>query len=102
MASLPQFQSDDRTFQMMQNQWATTLNPIITRAQNNSLILKSISLQSGANSINHLLGRKLQGWKIVRQRAAASIYDDQDSNPTPNLTLALVSDADVVVDLEVF
>jgi hypothetical protein len=102
MALLPQFQSDDRTFQMMQNQWAAQINPILANPSNNSLILKDISLVTGSNTINHKLGRKLQGWKIVRQRAAASLYDTQDSNQLADRTLVLVSSANVVVDLEVF
>lgn len=100
--SLPQFQDDNRAFQMMQNQWATQLNPVLANPANNSLILKSITLQVGSNIVNHKLGRKLQGWTLVRKRAAGEIYDTQDSNQTPQLTLLLVSDSVVTVDIEVF
>lgn len=82
--------------------WASELNPLLAAPQNNSSILRSVSLVVGANVVNHLLGRPLQGWKIVRQRAAASIYDTQDSNQTPALTLQLTSSAAVSVDIEVF
>lgn len=84
------------------NKWASILNPIVGNPANNSLILKNQSLVTGANVINHKLGRKLQGWKLVRIRSAANIYDNQDFNQMPQLTLYLVSDADVVVDIEVF
>lgn len=86
----------------MQSSWASEINPIIARQQNQSIILKNISLASGTTTINHRLGRELQGWKIVRQRSAANIYDDQDHNEMPSLTLRLVSNANVIVDLEVF
>lgn len=86
----------------MQTLWASQIDPIITRPQLNSNILKNVPLVTGSNTINHLLGRKLQGWKLTRIRSAASVYDDQDSNQSPALTLILVSDANVVVDLEVF
>jgi hypothetical protein len=102
MATLPQFQSDDRVVQMMQNAWASQINPILNNPTNNSLILKKIDLISGTTVVPHKLGRKLQGWKIVRQRASASIYDDQDNNQMPQLTLRLISSAAVTVDIEVF
>lgn len=99
---LTQFQSGDRVFQMMQNSWASDLNPLLANPALQSIILKNVSLVTGSNVINHLLQRNLQGWKIVRQRAAASIYDNQDTNQASQLTLVLVSSANVSVDLEVF
>lgn len=101
---LTQFQSDDRDFQLMQNDWASKINPIINAAQNQSIILKNVSLLSAAtpNVVNHLLGRTLQGWNIVRQRASAIVWDTQDSNQSPQLTLNLRTSANVTVDLEVF
>lgn len=86
----------------MQTAWASQLNPVISNPSSQSLILQSVSLASGDNTINHLLGRKLQGWKIVRQRAAATFFDKQDSNSAPQLTLALNASGAVVVDIEVF
>lgn len=87
---------------MMQTQWATQLNPIISNPTINNLILKSVTLKTGTNVINHKLGRILQGWKSTRIRGPASLYDQQDTNQTPQLTLVLVSNADVVIDIEVF
>lgn len=86
----------------MQNKWAAIIDPVTTNPANNSLILHNISLVTGTNVVNHKLGRKLQGWKVVRQKAAASLYDTQDSNQMPELTLQLVSSANVTVSLEVF
>lgn len=86
----------------MQTSWAKALNPLLSTPSNKAVLLKSVSLVSGSNTINHTLGRTLQGWKIVRQRAAGSFFDTQDSNPMPELTLLLTSSATVVVDLEVF
>lgn len=78
------------------------MNPVLALPQTNSSILSNVQLKVGSNVINHGLGRTLQGWSLVRQRAAASIYDNQDNNQTPALTLVLVSSAAVSVDLEVF
>lgn len=90
------------TLQQMQNTWATALDPLLNNPANNSIILKNVALVSGTNVINHLLQQRLVGWKTTRVRAAATIYDLQDTNPTPTLTLVLVASAPVVVDLEVF
>jgi len=86
----------------MQTSWASKINPVLLSPPNNSLILKQVQLVIGQNAINHRLGQRLQGWNIVRKRAAADIYDTQDANPNPTLTLWLVSDANVVCDIEVF
>ena len=87
---------------LMQVQWAQQLNPVIANPVLQNNILKNVSLASGDNVINHKLGRNLVGWQIIRVRAAAIIYDKQDSNQTPNLTLVLNASAPVVVDLAVF
>jgi hypothetical protein len=99
MANLPQMQ----TLAQLQPKWASILNPIVANPANNSLILKNIVLTTGSNAVNHKLGRPLQGWKPVRwQGAWAQVYDTQNTNQTPQLTLELVSSAPVTIDLEVF
>ena len=86
----------------MQTKWAQELNPIISNPTIHNLILKNVSLTAGTNVINHKLSRPLQGWNPTRLRASATIYDLQDTNQTPQLTLILVASAPVVVDLVVF
>lgn len=99
---LPKFGTTDQALNLLQTRWAQSLNPVISLPMLQQNTLTSVSLVTGSNTINHLLGRKLQGWIIVRQRAAASIYDTQDANTMPELTLQLTTDADVVVDVVVF
>jgi hypothetical protein len=99
---LPYFQSTDRILSQLQTAWASLINPVITLPQSQGIILPNVSLASGANVVNHMLGRKLQGWQIVRQRASATIYDTQDLNQTPQLTLNLTASGAVVVNLFVF
>lgn len=101
-APLTIFQSDDTNMQLMQTSWASSLNPLLKNAVLQGVLLKDVSLASGANVVNHKLGRKLQGWVLVRKRAAGDIYDTQDTNSTPALTLNLNSSAAIVVDLYVF
>jgi hypothetical protein len=99
---LPIFNIASNALMMMQNKWKSILDPIISYPPNSGLILQNIKLNAGSNIINHKLGQKLQGWKIIRQRASASIYDDQDNNNMPDLTLILVSSAPTTIDLECF
>lgn len=100
--SLALFKVQDPSVTLMQNSWKSSIDPVLASPSNSSVILKGITLVVGSNSINTTLGRTLQGWSIVRQRAAASIYDNQDNNPNPTLTLLLISSAAVTVDIEVF
>lgn len=87
---------------MMQVQWASQIDPLIANPLTKGNLLKNIALTSGANVVSHKLGRKLQGWIITRIRAAQTVYDTQDSNQIPELTLNLVASGDVTVDLLVF
>lgn len=87
---------------MMQTSWAALLDPILLNPVSKVSILQNVQLVAGPNQINHLLGRNLQGWFIVRQRGLASLCDFQDSNPTPQLTLVLFSTDDVVCNVAVF
>lgn len=102
MPLLPNFQSNDRIMNQLQTTWSGIIDPVITAPQNNSIILKSVSLTVGTNVINHLLGQKLQGWSLTRKRGPASIYDQQDTNQQPSLTLILITDIACVCDIEVF
>lgn len=102
MRNLPTFQTDDRDFQLMQSTWSSALTPLLNSPMLNGRLISEQPLVAGLNVINHKLGRKLQGWVIVRQRAAATFYDTQDANTSPALTLDLQSTGTVVVDLYVF
>lgn len=85
------------------NRWASMIEPILNRVQNTSIVLENVALTTGTNVINHRLSRNLKGWKPTRIRGvSATFYDLQDANQTPELTLVLVSSANVTIDLEVF
>lgn len=100
--NIPKVQTPNRQVNQLQDNIRTSLAPILQNPVVMGQVLQSVPLTTGANSVNTLLNRTLQGWFIVRQRAAASVYDTQDSNATPQTTLNLVSSADVVIDLYVF
>ena len=66
-------------------------------------IVKNVELLSASTvKVSHKLGRALLGWTIIRQRASSIVWDLQDANKTPNLTLDLKCSADVTVDIWVF
>lgn len=102
---LPKFNqtnTSDYDLNQVQLSLVRTLNPVFNTPILGGDYLSSVSLTTGLNIINHGLERNLNGWIIVRQRAQAQLWDSQDSNKTPTLTLALNSTAPVVVDLYVF
>lgn len=100
---LPIFQSELKDLNMMQTRWAAIIEPPLSLPTNNGMILQNVILASGDNTINHLLGRKLQGWYPVRFNGGwAQLYDKQDTNTQSKLTLILNASAGVTVDLFVF
>lgn len=100
--ALPIYKSNDQSFTLLQTAWSTQLNPVLALPQSSGVILQNVSLKAGDNTIDHRLGRNLQGWQLIRVRAAATIYDKQDANQLKARTLVLNSSAPVVVDLFVF
>lgn len=88
---------------MVQTRWAQQLNPLLTSPLLQGSLIRNVVLSSGDNQINHKLGRKLQGWILTRQRGVSvAIYDKQDENQMPQLTLALHSGGSIEVDIYVF
>lgn len=102
--SLPFFKTnDEKSFQLLQTGWSQQLNPVVANPILNGLQLQQISLVNGDTVINHKLNRPLRGWFLTRLRSpGANIYDKQDSNLTPIVTLVLHSSAAVIVDLWVY
>lgn len=86
----------------MENTWASIIEPVLNSPMARPVHLKNVSLAAGSNTVNHRLGRKLVGWISTRLRANVTVYDTQDSNPNPQLTLTLEASGPVVIDLVVF
>lgn len=101
--SLPIFYSKDQDLSMMQTKWASILDPVVNLPWSTGVLLKNVTLTSGANIVNHKLSRTLQGWMPVRFHGNfAQIFDTQDTNTMPSLTLLLNASTGVTVDLLVF
>lgn len=90
------------TWDKASDRWAALLNPVLSSQSATPTVLPNVVLKTGANSVNHLLGKKLTGWSLSRIRASAVIYDTQDTNQMPELTLNLVTSGNVTVDLLVW
>ena len=86
-------------FALLQTQWASQLNPLLSNPLNSVSILPNIALKSGSNVINHLLGQTQQGWFLVDKQGAGDVYR---SAPFNNLTLTLTATADMTVSIGVF
>jgi len=95
--------TENKDVNKLQKNIELTLTPIVANTTLDSKVLTGQSLSSaGINIINHGLGRALTGWHIIRKRGYADVWDLQDSNLIPNLTLYLLASNSVVVDLLVF
>ena len=92
-----------RVINTLQGNIEDSLTTLLNKTQNDSTLLSNLSLIAGQNNvINHTLNRDLTGWKIIRIRGQATVWDTQDINTSTNLTLWLHTSANVTVDLEVF
>lgn len=92
-----------RVINQLQQNIVDAFTPMVEKTQNDSLVLQNVQLRAAQNNaVNHTLGRNLQGWKLTRQRTQSQIWDTQDLNKSPNLSLWLSCSVDVTVDLEVF
>lgn len=100
--ALPNFNTSDRVLSMLQDQWSAQINPILVNPIMQGRMLTNVSLAAGSNTINTLLGRKLQGWFPVGQNAAATFYDTQSTNQMQDKTLVLVASAPCIASFWVF
>lgn len=82
--------------------WAATINPLLGNPLVQGLVLENVLLKTGANTIPHLLGRKLVGYLIILNSAAVTFYDSQRTNQRPDLNLILNASGPSTVSLYVF
>lgn len=94
--------SSSLPWELAQNKWAASLNPVIANPLIAGRLLPGILVASGNNIINHGLQRKLQGYFVVLNSAAVTFYDNQATNQTPNLTLSLHASGAATISLYVF
>jgi hypothetical protein len=82
--------------------WSSAINPVLANLLVQGQLLSGVVVKTGANTINHGLGRKLQGYFITLNSAATTFYDSQASNQRPDLTLVLNASGPSNISLWVF
>jgi hypothetical protein len=97
----PVIYTDDRATNQSNLNTAKSISDL-SKSNQNGNILTNISLKSGNNQVAHKLGHELTGWYIVRQRSAATFFDNHDSGSQTKTYLYINSSADCIVDIYVF
>ena len=96
---LPKYNGLGAGFELLQEGWKKTLDPIIQEPPLSGVFIQNQVLKSGVNVINTLLGRVQQGWIITDINAAVSVYRSQPFN---DLTLTLTSSGPATISLWVY
>lgn len=99
---LPLMQTMDHDLSLMQTKWRSILNPVLSIPIIDGRLIQNVSLVSGDNTINHGLGKKLQGYIVVLNNSPVTFYDKQSENQMANLTLILNASGTATVTLWVF
>ena len=103
MKSFIKIASIDRIVNQLQDNISNAFEFLLKDLFFEQVQIKQIKLTAGQdNIVNHKLGRQLIGWLTTRKRGEADIWDLQDTNTMPHLTLILRTSQDVVVDLRVY
>lgn len=93
----------DVNIMRIQDNIESAIAPVLRNVILNSVLLKDIELTASvANEISHKLAQNLTGWVLIRNRANAVVWDEQDTNKNAKRTLILQTSANTVVDLLVF
>jgi hypothetical protein len=89
----------------VQNNIAQAISQILGKDQlDSNIITNFLLLENITNHVPHGLGRKLQGFYIIRNHGGYShlVRDLQDLNLSPNLTLDLTTEIQITVDILCF
>lgn len=99
ITSTPNLQSSDRVQNQTAQNIIQNLNQLLKNPLTQGNLLTGIALVSGANVIQHKLGRQIQGWVLVDVTSVITLYR---SAPMNDATLTLTSSASSTVSLYVF
>jgi hypothetical protein len=98
---LKKIKTDDIDLRFLQDAVNETLNMIVRREILDGKLIKNIALTTGTpKTVDHGLGRVVQGWIAVRKSANANIWDTKTQ--LEERFLVLNSSANVNIDLWVF
>jgi hypothetical protein len=100
MGLLNIFKSQDQTLMLMQKQWSSQLNPLLSNIMTQGAPLPNITLAANTPlTFNHYLGKQMTGWFIIDNTSYCEIKRTQPLNST---TLTLESSAATTIALWVF
>jgi len=88
----------DRLYQHVSN----FASQFTTKPLLDGIHFKGVSLSSGDNTVNHGLGRQIQGWVITNKDAAGDVYATPSKQTTSDKTLILTASTDLLVSIYVF
>lgn len=103
--TLRRVRSQDNTLRQLQDASDNVFKAITSKRILDGNLIEDIVITGGEpKTIDHLLGRKLTGWILVRKNLEVDVWDSQSDNPTPSATLVLNStdnSADPMLENEV-
>ena len=96
----------DQQLDDVQSNIANTINPVLKSLIVDGVLAKDVDLVSGANRVNHKLGRIPEGWLIVDRNATATIFKTLPTTAantiTDSSTISLTSSGTVRVSIWFF
>lgn len=92
--------TEDKVLNRVQNNISDKFSTLDINPLIDARLLENVSLASGANVVNHRLGRRIRGYIVVRRSANVGIHDSDSS--IPDRTINLTASGAVVVSLIVF
>ena len=99
MKSLKKIASDDRAVNQLQENMEQAINPVLKSQIIDGIIIKDVEVLTGTpKTINHLLGRAITGYAVIKRNASSQIWDSANDKRT----LTLNSSANVTINLWVF
>jgi len=100
MGLLNIFKTNDQSSMLMQKQWSSVLNPLISLNLTQGLIINEIELIANTpNTFNHYLSKQMNGWIVIDNNSFCEIKRTQ---PLNNTTLTLEANANATISLWVF
>lgn len=88
-----------KSFDLLQNQWKSILDPIVANTIVQGAQLTGIKLTTAATTVPHGLGRTQQGWFITDTNSAATVFRSGEFN---NANMVLTASAACTVAIWVY
>jgi hypothetical protein len=94
--------SGDRITTQLQTNIEQAVAEVIRNPLIDGRIITGVSLTSTVTQLEHKLNRKIRGYLVLGNSAAALVYDNLSTEPKPELYLPILSTVPTVVNLWVF